>query len=85
MDRHSAFEAEKKKNAELGLYAQAVREGSQPWGTTAKQTTHALNESDKLGRPFRADNMGATYHPDIVKELTGKPPISATDNARLDV
>lgn len=57
-------------------YRQARAEGSQPWGTSLKQSTHAMAESDKLGRAFRADKMAETYHPDVVKELTNRPPIT---------
>jgi len=75
-DRYSAFEAEKNKNQELALFKRAVDEGSLPWGTQTKQSIRALSESDRLGRPFRADDMATTYHPDVAKELIGKPPIT---------
>lgn len=78
------YEGEKRKQKELDLYAQARKEGSQPWGTRSEQNAkdagdklrsveHALRESDRLGRPYNARDLGATYHPEIskaIKELT---------------
>jgi len=80
-DRHSAFEAEKKKNDELALFAQAVKEGSLPWGTTTKQSLRALETSDKLGRPFRADNMAETMYPEHAKLLTNELPCSLKEDS----
>jgi hypothetical protein len=60
---------ERKLQRDLKYYDQARREGSQPQGTTLEHTTHAMRESDKLGRAFRADRLAETYHPDIAKEI----------------
>lgn len=59
------YDSEKRKNKELTLYKQARDEGSLPMGTRTEQSHRALSESDRLGRPYRADRLGATYFPEM--------------------
>ena len=68
-DRHSVRAIDRSKDKELALYQQARKEGSQPWGTKTVQSHHAMNESDRLGRPFNAANLGMTYYPEHAKAL----------------
>jgi hypothetical protein len=63
---------ERVNKIELDAYKQARDEGSQPWGTKLEQSEEAKRESDRLGRPFRAENLAKTYHPEITKKLSGK-------------
>jgi len=46
--------AEKRWNKELDLYASARRQGIQPETTKAKDITHALRESDRVGAAYGA-------------------------------
>lgn len=67
---------ERKKWAELDLYKRARKEGSQPQSTRTKDSETALRESDRLGRPYRAEDLGGTYYPEEskrIKELTRSP------------
>lgn len=48
--------AEKSKNRELDLYAQAKAQGIQPGTTGSQSTRYALDISDQTGKAFRADD-----------------------------
>lgn len=50
-------EREKTNSKELRAYEAAVREGSQPDGTQFWQVEKAKAWSDKLGVPYRGDNI----------------------------
>lgn len=78
------MQAEARKNKELALYKKARDEGSLPAGTTTQQSRKALDTSDKLGRPYRADNLGATYYPETsakLREWTDKEKKAIRENA----
>lgn len=49
----------------LERYRQVRGEGSQPQGTQPVYVDQARRESDRLGRPFRADDLATTYHPEV--------------------
>jgi hypothetical protein len=44
-------------DAELDAYRSARRQGVQPAGTTMKQTTEAMEISQRTGKAFQADNV----------------------------
>lgn len=48
-------------------YRQARAEGIQPVGTGLSKVEHAMRESDRLGVPYRADNLTATYLPEQMR------------------
>jgi hypothetical protein len=60
---------EKRLELEQKYYRQARAEGSQPWGTQLAQSIEAMRESDRLGRPYRANALADTYHPEINRQL----------------
>lgn len=51
----------------LRLFERAVKEGSLPRNSYMGE--EALREADRLGRPFRADNMGDTINPELNAEI----------------
>jgi hypothetical protein len=55
----------RKTEKALERYRQVRREGSQPQGTQPVYVEQAQRESDRLGRPFRADDLATTYHPEV--------------------
>lgn len=58
----------------LERYRQVRGEGSQPQGTQPVFIDQARRESDRLGRPFRADDLATTYHPEVkVQPMQGSP------------
>jgi hypothetical protein len=46
------YTADKRWNAELDLYASARKQGIQPDSTQTRQIRHALDESDRVGKPY---------------------------------
>lgn len=55
----------RKMEANLERYREVRQEGSQPQGTQPVFVDQARRESDRLGRPFRADDLATTYHPEV--------------------
>lgn len=56
---------QKKWDQELGLYAQARKEGIQPDGTTLAKVTQAIKASDKAGAAYGRDFNVAGPMPEV--------------------
>lgn len=50
---------ERKKERELELYRSARDQGIQPGSTRSLSTRYALDISDELGKPFKADDFSS--------------------------
>lgn len=68
--------AEQQKNVELKHYREERKAGSQPDGTRMPEVVKAMQEADRLGRPYRADDLSQTYHPELKKELKNVLPVT---------
>lgn len=71
-DGTDRFRADREKQlaTEQKWYRQARKEGIQPVGTGLSKVEHAMRESDRLGAPYRADNLTATYLPEQMRRGT---------------
>ena len=67
------FGMQKMGDKELSAYADAVKNGIQPDGTTWKKVEYANAMSDRLGRPYRGDDLARTFHPEIAEEVKPLP------------
>ena len=56
------FMTNKRHNTELDAYADAVRQGIQPAGTTMDKIQQAVQASETLGKPYNAEKMPPAKH-----------------------
>ena len=68
------FMTNKRHNTELDAYADAVKQGIRPAGTTMDKIQQAVQASETLGKPYNAEKMPPAQHinkksAEVMKEL----------------
>jgi hypothetical protein len=56
------FMTNKRHNTELDAYADAVKQGIRPAGTTMDKIQQAVQASETLGKPYNAEKMPPAKH-----------------------